>query len=220
MILGHYAVAFAAKRGAPRTSLGTLVFAAQWLDELWPILVLLGVERVRPAPGLMPASQLEFVSYPVSHSLLTGIAWGVLIGVVYYVPRRYRRGAWIVGLAVVSHWLLDAPMHQADLPLWPGSSTFVGGGLWRSVPATIAVEIGVFAVGLGIYLRTTRARDVTGVLALWGMVVVLLAIFFAGIFGPPPSSGTAVAVGALGLWLFVPWAAWIDRHRMFRQGRA
>src|SRR5437867_790988 len=109
MILGHYAVALAAKRIAPRTSLGTLVFAAQWLDELWPILVLLGVERVRPAPGLMPASQLEFVSYPVSHSLLTAIAWGVLIGVVYYVPRRYRRGAWVVGLAVVSHWLFDAP---------------------------------------------------------------------------------------------------------------
>ena len=47
MFVGHFAVALAAKRLAPRTSLGTLTFAAQWLDLLWPTLLMAGVERVR-----------------------------------------------------------------------------------------------------------------------------------------------------------------------------
>ena len=46
MVLGHYGVALAAKRWAPRTSLGNLVLAAQLADEVWPLLLLLGVERV------------------------------------------------------------------------------------------------------------------------------------------------------------------------------
>ena len=42
MFIGHYGAAMAAKKLAPRTSLGMLVFAAQFLDLLWPILLLAG----------------------------------------------------------------------------------------------------------------------------------------------------------------------------------
>jgi hypothetical protein len=116
MFLGHYGLAFAAKRAAPRASLGVLTFAAQFLDELWPILLILGVEQVRIVPGLMAASPLDFVYYPFSHSLLMAIVYGIVIGGAYFLLRRYVRGAWVVGLLVVSHWFLDVPMHQADLP--------------------------------------------------------------------------------------------------------
>jgi hypothetical protein len=44
MFVGHFAIAFAGKRVAPRMSLGTLLFGAQFLDLIWPALVLLGVE--------------------------------------------------------------------------------------------------------------------------------------------------------------------------------
>jgi hypothetical protein len=213
MFLGHYGVAFAARRAAPRASLGTTIFAAQFLDELWPVLLLAGVERVRIVPGLMAASALDFVSYPVSHSLLTAVGWGVLIGAIYFAVRRYRRGAWVVGAAVVSHWLLDAPMHRPDLPLWPGSRTLVGFGLWNSVPATAVIELALFTLGLALYLRGTRARDRIGSWGLWAMVG-LLAVFFVGaLIGAPPPSERALAVTTLGLWLFVPWGWWVDRHR-------
>ena len=139
MFLGHYAVALAAKRAAPRTSLGTLIFAAQWLDELWPILLLAGVERVRIVPGLMAANPLDFVSYPISHSLLMAIVWGAVIGGIYFAVRRYVSGAWIVALAVVSHWVLDLVVHRPDLPVWPGSATRVGLGLWNSIAVSAAV---------------------------------------------------------------------------------
>lgn len=214
MFLGHYAVALSAKRAAPQTSLGTLILAAQLLDLLWPIFLLVGLEQVRIVPGLMAASALDFAHYPITHSLLAVAGWAVLLGAGYYALRRYAAGAWVVGVAVLSHWFLDAPMHRPDLPLWPGAETRVGGGLWHSVPATIAVELGLLVLGLALYLRSTRARDRIGSWGLWAMVGVLVFFFLGGSFGPPPPSERALAVTALGLWLFVPWGYWIDRHRI------
>jgi membrane-bound metal-dependent hydrolase YbcI (DUF457 family) len=211
MFLGHYGVAFAARRAAPRTSLGTTIFAAQFLDELWPVLLLLGLEQVRIVPGLMAASALDFVSYPISHSLATALGWGVLIGALYFARRRYGRGAWVVGASVASHWLLDAPMHRPDLPLWPGSATLVGGGLWNSVPVTWLIEGTLFAAGLALYVRGTRARDRVGSWGLWAMVALLAVAFAAG--GSAPPSERALALMTLSLWLFVPWGWWVDRHR-------
>jgi hypothetical protein len=216
MILGHYGVALAAKRAAPGTSLGTLVLAAQWLDEIWPILLLAGVERVRVVPGLMAANPLDFVSYPISHSLLAVLGWGVLFGLLYYARRRYRIGAWVVGAAVVSLWVLDVVVHRPDLPLWPGSGVKVGVGLWSSVAATIAVELVLLGAGLVVYLRTTRARDRIGSWGLGAMIVLLVLVFLGGFAGPPPPNTRALALSALGLWLFVPWGWWVDRHRETR----
>jgi hypothetical protein len=213
MFLGHYGVALAARRAAPRTSLGTTVFAAQFLDELWPVLLLLGLERVRIVPGLMAASALDFVSYPISHSLLAAAGWALLVGGAYLAVRRDARGAWVVGGAVVSHWLLDAPMHRPDLPLWPGSPTLVGGGLWHSVVATVAIELALFGGGLALYVRGTRARDRVGRWGLWAMVALLAVFFFGAVTGAAPPNERALAISTLGLWLFVPWSAWIDRHR-------
>jgi membrane-bound metal-dependent hydrolase YbcI (DUF457 family) len=213
VLLGHHGIALAAKRAAPRASVGALNFAAQLLDELWPIFVLMGLETVRVAPGLMAANPLDFVHYPITHSLVGAVGWSVLLGVSYLAMTRYRRGAVVVGLLVLSHWFLDLPMHRADLPLWPGSDVRVGLGAWRSIPLTIAIEVAVFGAGLAVYLRTTRAKDGVGKWGLWAMVVVLLGIFFGGFVSPPPADGRAVAMGALALWLFVPWGWWVDRHR-------
>lgn len=212
MFLAHYGVALAAKRLAPRTSLGTFNLAAQFLDQIWPILLLLGLEHVRIVPGLMAASPLDFVHYPISHSLLTAAAWALLLALGYLALRRYPTGALVIGGAALSHWLLDAPMHRPDLPLWPGSDVMVGGGLWHSVPATLALEFGLFALGLFIYLRTTRARDRIGSWGLWALVTTL-AIFFLGSFSGPPPNEDALALGGLVLWLLVPWGYWVDRHR-------
>jgi hypothetical protein len=213
MFLGHYGVAFAAKRTAPRTSLGALTFAAEFLDELWPILLLLGIEQVRIVPGLMVLSPLEFTYYPYSHSLAMAVVWGILIGGAYFLLRRYGRGAWILGALVVSHWFLDVPMHARDLPLWPGGSTpKVGWGLWNSMVLTYVIEFTIYAAGISMYVRATRALDRIGSWGLWAYVVVLAAIFVSS-NGPPPPSANALAWLTLGIWLFVPWAWWVDRHR-------
>jgi membrane-bound metal-dependent hydrolase YbcI (DUF457 family) len=220
MLLGHYGVAMGAKRAVPAMSLGTLVLAAQLADEFWGPLLLLGVERVRIVPGLMAANPLDFTHYPFTHSLAADLLWGALFGLGYWAIRRYRRGAWVVGAAVVSHWFLDVIVHRPDLPLWPGSAVRVGLGAWRSIPLTLLLDGGLFLVGLWIYARSTVARDRTGRWALWGFAGLLGAIFLGAMFGPPPPDVHTVAISALGLWLFVPWAYWIDRHREPRSALA
>ena len=215
MFLGHYGVAFAAKRAAPRTSLGALTFAAEFLDEVWPILLLLGVEQVRIVPGLMSMSPLDFTYYPFSHSLVMAMVWGILIGGAYFLLRRYGRGAWIIAVLVVSHWFLDVPVHRPDLPLWPGaSSPKVGWGLWNSVAATYLIELAIYALGIAVYLRATRARDHIGSWGLWAYILVL-AIIFVTSNGSPPPSGRALAWTTLVIWLFVPWSWWVDKHRSY-----
>jgi len=213
MFLGHYGVALAAKRAAPSTSLGALTFAAQFLDELWPILLLIGLEQVKIVPGLMAASPLDFVYYPISHSLVMAITWGILVGASYFALVRYSPGAWMMAVLVVSHWFLDLPMHRPDLPLFGANGAKVGWGLWNSVPATFAIEFGIFAIGVAIYLRGTRALDRVGSWGLWAYIVALAVVYMASSSAPPPNE-RALAWSALGIWLFVPWAHWVDTHRM------
>lgn len=132
MFIGHFALGFAAKRAAPRISLGILFAAAQFADLLWPVLLVFGIEQVRIAPGNTAFTPLDFVNYPVSHSLLMLLIWGLLFGMLYKTPV-------LVGL-VVSHWILDFVTHRPDMPLYPGGPK-LGLGLWNSVPATVAVEV-------------------------------------------------------------------------------
>jgi hypothetical protein len=64
MFLGHFALAFGAKRAAPAVSLGTLFLACQFADLLWPTLLVLGLEKVEIDPGDTLVTPLNFVSYP------------------------------------------------------------------------------------------------------------------------------------------------------------
>lgn len=216
MFLAHFALAFAAKRVAPRASLGTLFAAAQLADLVWPALVLAGVEVVRVAPRDDPFARLDFERYPYTHSLLAAGIWAALFGLGYLATRGYRAGARVAAALVASHWFLDALGHRPDLPLWPGGPR-VGLGLWRSVPATLAVELGLFAAGVAIYAVTTRPRGLAGRLALAALVIVLLLVYGGSVLGPPPPSATAMAaVGLVGTVALVAAAVAVDRQRTIR----
>lgn len=212
MFLGHFAVALAARQAAPKTSLGMLVVAGQFIDLLWPVLLLLGVERVAIDPGNTRMTPLDFEHYPISHSLLAVLGWGALLGAAWLLLRRDRRGALVIALLVVSHWLLDFLTHAPDLPLAPGRAR-VGLGLWNYPAATLLVEVGLFALGVWRYARTTRAADRTGRWAFWSFTAFLAVVYFANLTAPPPPSVTAIAWAGLALWLLPLWAWWFDRHR-------
>ncbi|HSP16143.1 MAG TPA: metal-dependent hydrolase [Thermoanaerobaculia bacterium] len=212
MFIGHEAVGFAGKRGAPRMSLGTLMLAATWLDLVWPVFLILGIEHVRIRGGPNPFLILDFYDYPWTHSLIMAIAWSVGFAVVYWLVTRYGRGALIAGVLVFSHWALDFVTHIPDLPLVPGGEG-VGLGLWRIPAATIAVEILLFAAGLWIYVRATKARDRIGSIAFVVFVIFLLLVYAANLTSPPPPNANAIGWAALAGWLLPLWAWWFDRHR-------
>lgn len=216
MFIGHFGVALAAQPLAPRTSLGTLVVAAQLVDLIWPVLLLLGIERVEVQPGNTAFTPLNFIYYPWTHSLVMVLAWAVAFALAYRARTGYVRGAWVVAALVVSHWLLDFITHRPDLPLAPGAAK-VGLGLWNSVAFTIVAEGVIFAAGVCLYATTTRPRNRAGRLALWSLVAFLVVLYILNM-GPPPPSVTAIGVVGLLGWLFLPWAIWIDRNRDLQVG--
>jgi hypothetical protein len=221
MFIGHFAVGFAAKQAAPKTSLGTLFFAAQFVDLLWPLLLMAGLESVRVVPGITVVTPFDFEFYPYSHSLLTNLGWGALAYLVYkYACKGSTRAALVLGLAVVSHWFLDLIVHRPDLPLTPDGETLVGLGLWDSLPATLLLEGAIFVAGVAVYLRATEARDRIGAYGIWGLVAVLVAAHLNNLFGPPPEGLSNFQIGLFSnlQWLFVLLAFWVDRHRQTRAG--
>ncbi len=216
MFIGHFAVGLAAKAAAPRASLGWLMAAPIFLDLLWPIFLIAGIETVRIAPGDTAFTPLAFDSYPWSHSLVMSAVWALLFGGGYFLATRYLRGAIVIGLGVLSHWVLDAITHRPDLPLAPGSTTMVGLGLWNSRASTMLVELALYAVAVWLYARTTVARDRIGRYAYVGFVVFALLGYAAASEGPPPPSVTIVAYVGLTLFIIPVWAAWFDGHRVLR----
>src|SRR5262249_32811488 len=189
MFVGHYGPSFAGKAfdKDDRVPLWLLFIAVQFIDVLWGIFVLLGVEKVRIVPSL-PSSPLDLYYMPYTHSLVGALGWSLLaFSLCQLVPRlRGARSGWIVAAAVFSHWLLDLIVHRPDLSLY--DSVFkMGLGLWNyPVPAFI-LEMLVLFGGAAMYIKTvTRKGKVI-------IYVVLLAVLqFVGTFAfPQPSSDRA-----------------------------
>jgi membrane-bound metal-dependent hydrolase YbcI (DUF457 family) len=212
MFIGHNAVGFASKKLAPSTSLLLLMGAPMLLDLLWPIFLLLGIEHVRIQPGATRLTPLDFYDYPWSHSLLMAAVWSIAAGGIYFGFTRYRRGAIVIGVGVISHWLLDFLTHRADLPLWPGGPK-VGLGMWNLPAAEIATEAVLFAIGVAVYRNVTRPRDRAGNIAFWAFVILLAIIFALNCAGTPPPNVRVLAWMALVMWILPLWAGWFDRHR-------
>src|SRR3954463_16446250 len=119
MFIGHYGVSLAAKRWAPGLSLGWLFLAVQALDLLFASLVIVGIEKMSIVPGFTAYNPYDLFFMPYSHSLLGALAWSVLSALVArgLLGRKGGGAAVVLGACVFSHWLLDVPMHTADMPL-------------------------------------------------------------------------------------------------------
>ena len=214
MFIGHYGIGLGAKKAAPKISLGTLVLASQFLDLLWPTFLLLGWENVKIEPGFTKLAPLNFINYPWSHSLLMALVWGLGFGLVYYLIRRNFTGSVILGLLVVSHWVLDLLVHIPDLPLFPGSQTYLGFGLWNYPVVAVVIEGLIFVTGLTLYLRSTKSKNKTGKYGLWGLILSLAVIYIGNLFGSPPPNVRAIAWAGELQWIFVIWAYWVDKDRI------
>ena len=210
MFIGHFALGFAAKKINTLPSLAILFIAVQFLDLLWPIFVLAGIENFEIDPGNTALTPLNFTSYPYSHSLLMAIIWGILFAAVYFSVTKNSRSSFMLGILVVSHGVLDFITHRPDLPLTPFSDVKVGLGLWDQPVIEIILEVGLFLAGVYLYYTTVKPKRK---IAFWILIIFFLAVYFINIFGPPPPSVSAVAWSANLMWLFVKWAWWVEKDR-------
>jgi hypothetical protein len=215
VFIGHYGVSLAAKRWAPRVSLGWLFLAVQGLDLLFASFVLAGVEKLAIVPGFTAYNPYDLISMPYSHGLVAALGWSALVAVLVraLLGPSGGRAAAVLGAAVFSHWVLDLPMHTRDLPLLGDHSQKVGLGLWRHRDLSLAAEAAVLAAGVAVWLPATgglgRAR-----IATVSFLVLLAVVLLSTPFMPPPASPNAFAVTALvGYLALAGAAAWVDARR-------
>jgi len=195
MFVGHYGVSLAAKRVAPTIPLWALFMAVQLLDVLWAPFILLGIEKVRIVPGITASNPLDLYYMPYTHSLLSALLWSAAALIVYRLFATWGpvgRAAFVVALAVFSHWILDFLVHRPDLPLYDNTAK-VGLGLWNVPAVAFALEAALLFGGMWLSFGTGSVPRLR--MVVFGLV--MLAIQAYVFFGPPPVSDTAAACTAL-----------------------
>lgn len=216
MFIGHYGLALGAKKIAPKVSLLMLFVAVEFVDILWPFLLLFNIEQVKIHPGFTEVTPFEFVHYPFTHSLLMGVVWGLVIGFIYWLFQKDRKSAIVVGLAVLSHWFLDFMVHIPDLPLTPFGEEKVGLGLWNYKILTLIIESIIFFGGLVIYAKSTKAVNSYGNWGLWVMATFFVIANIYNMFGPPPEDSImALFISFVVLQIIIlALAFWVDKNRV------
>lgn len=201
MFAGHIGAALVIGRVDRRVNVGMFIAAALWLDILLWLFVLLGWESVSFPADFAHTHQAGFV-FPYSHGLVASLAWSFLAGLAGFfgsgrLPGARLRAAALMTAAVFSHWLLDALVHKPELPLGTAGSTLVGLGLWRSIPAALAVESAIVAAGLLVFVPGCGLSRGNAI-ALTSMSLVVLAFTILGMTAAPaPPSALAMAASSL-----------------------
>jgi hypothetical protein len=159
VIAGHFGFALAVKSRTLSAPTWALMLACQWLDIIFVPLFLLGVEHIQPVLAEKPdayGGAIIFADY--THSLLGAALLAAALGAL--IALRYgRKVGLVVGLVAASHWLLDLPMHHADMPMLPGNVGHlprVGFGLWRSPTASALLELVLVVAGSVLYWQAAR----------------------------------------------------------------
>ncbi len=217
MFVGHYGISFGGKALQRTVPLWVLFIAVQWVDVLWSIFVLTGIERVRIVPGITATNPLDLYYMPYTHSLVAAAFWSVAGAFIYKTLFRTEslRTATVVGVAVFSHWVLDLIVHRPDLPLYDNAMK-VGFGLWNYRLLAFVLEVVILFAGLFLYLRGTKSYGSIGRYGMIVFAVVMLAVQAFIFFGPPPTSDKGVAITALASYaVFAAIAVWLERKRVY-----
>jgi membrane-bound metal-dependent hydrolase YbcI (DUF457 family) len=211
MFVGHYGVSFAAQTVDRQIPLWILFLAVQLLDVIWAPLILLGIEKVRIVPGITASNPLDLYYMPYTHSLIAAVVWSVVGWALYRAWRRTSGTALLVGLAVLSHWILDFVVHRPDLPLYDNTAK-VGLGLWNQPVLAFGLEAALLFAGMWLFLRGRPGPKIGMILFGMAMLGIQASVFF----GPPPASDRAAALTAL--LAYGVFAAFVARWEVRRRG--
>ncbi|HEL2733516.1 TPA: hypothetical protein U1266_000723 [Streptococcus suis] len=134
MYFGHYALATAVKAKEPDLSVLPIFLATGAIDIMNGLFIMTGVDKVTPNLDTKPYLYFDLTYIDWDHSLLMGIVWSIAAAfIAYWAYKKDRRIGVATGLVAFSHWLLDLPLHNGDMALYPGSSIKLGWGWWRTL---------------------------------------------------------------------------------------
>ena len=218
MFVGHYAAAFALKGKEQNASLGWLFIATQFVDILFFPFAVWGLESIEFVPGFTETNDFK-MEFPYTHGLVGSIVWACLFGLIYFLIRgrnkkNGKQVALIIGLGVLSHWVADLFVHTPDLPLVHNEPKF-GFGLWHNKAATFGLEAVLLILGLGYYLKQTKAKTTFGKYAAIGFVIFLLLVNYLNYYVLPANHDlVGLTISALASYfLFAGLAFWVGSKR-------
>ncbi len=204
MFVGHYSIAFAARTERNRIPLWVLFIAVQFLDYIWATLVLVGIEKLRVIKGFTAGSMIDSYFHPYSHSLITAILWSGVAAIAYKPLCRWlgygytKSASLVIGLAVLSHWILDLVAHPRDLAIYDNKWK-VGFGLWNYRDPEFALEIALLAGGIALYLaRNAMPAIRKGAVIAFGIALVIVQIGDTYV----PRTPLTDKATAMGVWIF------------------
>jgi len=201
MFIGHYAPALALRAlpGSPRLATGFV--AVQLIDIGFFSLSFAGIEKWAPNPDIAGFMPVDLYFMPYTHSLLGTAVWASAAAalIALFMPTGKRLlPAVIIFSLVLSHWLLDLPVHRHDLGLLGDSEPKLGFALWDWPLAVIPLELGLFAAGLAIYVSASTPKNWFGHVTPWIALLALLAAQIVNWFTPPaPDTATFSGMGLL-----------------------
>jgi len=175
MFIGHYGVAFIVKKKASDIPLWLLFASVQLLDIIAFTLVLLGIEKASYVPNANPFLR-NLLDLPYSHSLSGALLISAIVFVIFWAMNK-KTWAWILGLCVLSHWIIDLIVHTPDLSLFFGNIK-VGLGLWYYPILTYIIEI-VFVFSGWLLLK----KNIYSYLLL----ILMVGTFSGMVFAEEPS---------------------------------
>lgn len=216
MFVGHYGPSYAIKAIKPSVPLWLVFIAVQLVDVAWAVLIFLGIEKVRIVPGITASNPLDLYYMPYTHSLVAAVLWSA--GAMIACKRVRGVGSWsaaaLIGVAVLSHWVLDWVVHRPDLPVYDNVMK-VGLGVWNYPVIALLLEALLLFGGMSMYLSRTKPMNAIGRFGPPTFGLLMLAIQAYVFFGPPPASPGALALTALVSYIaFAAVAGWLDRQRI------
>ena len=187
MYVGHYTAAAVLVTLVPDSPVLPAAIGVAWPDLVWPVLVLIGREKVTldRADPLQRAIRFDF--YPVSHSLVLSNILALLPAAVVALAYQSITAGVVFWFAAISHWFLDLVVHLRDLPVVGigAHDHKFGAGLWLHPKSAFIIEYLFLA---GVVLATARPSLWPGVIGGGLFLHLLNANSFFGLTKANPSS--------------------------------
>ena len=155
MFVGHVAVAFALLAAVPSVGPLPALLGVSFPDLLTGLLVLLGVEDIQPDPDSPRFRDVDFRSFPFSHSLVLGTGIAAIPALVFGAVVSPLVGVvFLVGS--VSHWVLDVVVHPPHVSvLGFGRDRMVGLDLWGHPWLAVLLELALVVESAVLFLPST-----------------------------------------------------------------
>lgn len=190
MITGHFGLAAGVKKIAPRLPLWSLLLATFWLDIIFTILSMFGLESFSPTDPAHPTYGEVIINARYTHSLVGALLISATTG--WLASLRWKKeSGMVIGAVIFSHWILDLLVHRPDLPILPGNLgnlPLLGLGLWEYPVVSAIIELALAVGGAYLYYRSTteltgaqRRRALTASLLTGALLLLLFVINILGL---------------------------------------